>query len=85
MKTIRILQLACLTPKEEEFNLHRKKRNGVDVCGSHANAEMLPIHWDSYRERKRALGQSLVSIKAAGKEIEKHINCGVCKEYREAY
>lgn len=32
-----------------------------------------------------ALGLSLVSVKARGKETEKHIDRGVCKEYGEAY
>lgn len=42
---------------------------------------LLPIHWDSYRKRKKVLG--LLSNKTEDKEVEKHINHEVCKECRE--
>lgn len=87
MMAIRMVWLTCMRPKEEEFNLHRKRKgNGTDMCESHANMDtLLPIHLDSYRERKRGPGVELVSIKTGGKEIEICIYHGACKECREAY
>lgn len=95
---LRMVWLTCMMPEKETFNLHgKRKRNGTDVCGVMPVLTLLPIIWPAIGKEEgpctclngweavSALGLNPVSIKARGKEIEKHVNHGVCKEFREAY
>lgn len=56
MMVTRMAWLTCSMMKEEEFNLHRRKENGIDVRGVLPMLRLLPIHWDSCGGRKRAPG-----------------------------